>query len=177
MLVILGLVDLPVSTADTPLMRFAMHRAAVLAATVLLTSSCSPVLQSGSHVRLTAPAHEPARVEGVLQRVERDHLVIRPSDTDRTFSIPRQEITSLEVGSRSRKTGTGALIGLISFGLLGAVTVDPEICEPEPGYCLVVGAIVAAGAGALLGALVGAFIRGEEEWNRVPLDRVHGDRR
>jgi len=158
------------------------HQGLLIGITLLVglpALSCgpSPALQKGARIRLTAPDQEPPRIIGTLDRVERDHLLVRPADSDETLQIPRESIISLEIGSRSRKTGIGALIGAVVLGIAGTRVVNVDDCYPEPEACYVIGAVMGAVPGALLGATVGAFIRGQETWNPVPLDRVRGDRR
>jgi hypothetical protein len=87
-----------------------------------------------------------------------------------------QHFTRLFVSvGHTRNSGTGALIGLAIGGVVGAVlgvshgAVLRVDCESncDPGVAdAAVGGIVLGGAGALLGAVVGAFVR-TDRWVRV----------
>ena len=70
------------------------------------------------------------------------------------------------MGEQSR-VGRGALWGACvggGIGVLGSMNEGGDSLEPDP-FALVA---VCGAAGAVLGALVGAFIH-EEEWQSVPL--------
>ncbi len=131
----------------------------------------------GDRVRVfTTDHHE--WITGTLRSSDGEHVEIDQGDS--SLSIARRSIDALEVsmGEQSR-VGRGALWGACvggGIGVIGSMNEGGDSLEPDP-FALVA---VCGAAGAVLGALVGAFIH-EEEWQSVPLTSLslvpscHGD--
>lgn len=131
-------------------------------------------------VRVTMKRDHSA-VIGTIQTIKGNALVIQPKKSQfRTVAL--RDIAKLEV-SRGQRTGAlkGAAAGFVIFGIAGAVAkgaaceadlgLGTSSGEPCPGKAALVG--VGTGAvGALLGAVIGSFIR-TDRWDEASLDDVH----
>ena len=99
-------------------------------------------------------------------------VVVLAHDGD-TLRVPRAEVRAAWIGeargSRSVSAGKGALAGLFAGGLLGYAAGDD--CGGEDWICFDRSATTPAGAllGAGVGALVGALVVGGERWRQVPV--------
>ena len=128
----------------------------------------SPVA-TGDRVRVILIAYEPAPVTGRLLELRPDAILLstEPDSTPRT--IPRAAIAQFEV---HRGTGTnagrgaviGALIVAIPAAFLGMIGAG--MTEEPGGLSMAQGALVAGGAGAVLGAGIGALVGKSEKHDR-----------
>ena len=133
-------------------------------------------LERGDRVRVEAPRFSVNPLVGTIHSLDMDSLLLAPTSETRVTAIALRDIRSLEVGrGRSRRTGWGALTGAVIFGAgggyLGSQSDDetPGLSEVYPAGLAIAFAIPGAG----LGALAGAFIRGEERWEPIEVDRIH----
>ena len=116
-------------------------------------------------------------IVGTFYSADAESLLFVPDSGAGAIAVSLQDITSLEIGrGRPRRTWWGALGGAVVFGAIGAAMGahaveggDHPLDEVYPAGVAIAFAIPGAG----LGALVGAFIRGDERWERVPPDRIH----
>ena len=157
--------------SPAPDFRWRPQRAYWIALAALLITSCGgPTLKQGQHVKISAPEYERPSVDGTLLRIESENLIITPSLEQDSLTVPRRMITSLSIGSRPRHTALGALIGAVALGLVSSQIPFGDDDDP---YLEGTWAFYGVPLGALLGATVGAFIRGEETWEPVPLEQIH----
>ncbi|HUP20679.1 MAG TPA: hypothetical protein VM778_12100, partial [Gemmatimonadota bacterium] len=122
--------------------------------------------------------------EGRFVRLDADTLVLwtgpggstAAAATDRSFAI--SDLTRLDRGvprSSWRGAGRGTLWGVLIGGLAGAglgsvQETDCFLCPSSKAEGAMIGSIVLGGAGAVVGALVGAAWPGTR-WESVPLPR------
>jgi hypothetical protein len=142
---------------------------------------------AGSRVRLSVEQEgRPGalvRSVGTLISTDDESVVVR-TGTDaepRTFSAASLQKFEVSMGRRSR-TGRGALIGAVGLGTVSAVQsyIEESRCEPHPfdmgtlggcgspGGMAVLGFAVGAVIGAGAGALIGSFVRADR-WMPVSL--------
>ena len=142
--------------------------------TAFVVAGCaSSTLERGDRVRLESPRFETNPMEGKVLAVGPDSLSLIRSAEGRTIAVPWGDISSLAVGHRPRRTWWGAVAGAVVGGVAGA-SLD-EGCEGDsPATVLCSGAAVVGFAitGAGIGAIIGAFIRGEERWEPIAPDQV-----
>lgn len=117
------------------------------------------------------------QVVGILEGLRSDSLYIAATESDAPVGVPVADISAIEV-SRGQRNNTikGLAIGTVAgFGagfLTGVLMCSGANCEvtgPEAG--LVIGAI-GAGAGLLIGTVIGAVSSGDV-WEGVPLPTLH----
>jgi hypothetical protein len=139
-----------------------------------IASQQAPRLKPGDRIRAQAPSASPGPLVGTVVAFQADSLMVQ-GDT-KSWRLSLASITRLDIsqGRRSR-AGLGAGIGLLVGAGVGALIGSgcDAIVVPvssEAG-CVVVGAAVFGGAGALVGAVTGALMR-TERWAEVPLDRL-----
>ena len=119
----------------------------------------------GERVRLTLESR-PNVVVGVLVTQDRDSLRVQTHPDAPPLAFARAGVTSVEASLGNHgHAGTGALVGLVAGGLVGAAEgascSDEWLCPGAGG-----GALLLGGAGLLFGALVGVFVR-TERWEAV----------
>ena len=122
-------------------------------------------IERGERVRLTLSSGRSA-VVGVLVTQDRDSLRVQPRPDAQPVAFPRATVTAVEASSGYHgHAGTGALVGLLAGGLVGAAAGSScsgdFICPGAGG-----GALLLGGTGLLFGALVGVFVR-SERWEPV----------
>lgn len=145
-------------------MRFAMLFLMVGFAAAALAAQDSLPIDTGQRVRLSLDDHR--RISGVLKSQDGDSIRVQQYWNTPALAIARSSIAGLEVStSRHSNAGSGALIGLLGGGLVGAVAGSS--CEGD-FLCPGAGTGAAAGAfsGILLGGLIGAFSHGDA-WHSV----------
>jgi hypothetical protein len=154
-------------------------RGALVVSVVALVSSAALAddgLQPapGTRVRITS---SDSRLTGKIVAASPDALIVSVKKGREPVTVARDAITRFELGHR-RTSGKGALrgagIGLLAGGVGGAalgVALDSPDDWFSGGELAAGGAIVFGGAGALIGALVGAASPGER-WETVPTHRV-----
>ena len=145
----------------------------LLLATVLLALSspacaASPVT-TGERVRVTLIAREPAPVVGRVLELPSDAILLSAEPDSAPRAIPRAAIARLEV---HRGTGTnagrGAVIGALIVGIPASLLgiFGAGVTEEPGGLSTTEAALVAGGAGAVLGAGIGALIGKSEKHER-----------
>jgi len=127
-------------------------------------------ITAGQRVRLTLDGGRPS-VVGLLVAQDGDSLRVQPYPDSALVGVHRAGVTSIEVSEgRHGHAGSGALVGLLVGGALGAVAgascSGEFLCFGAGGSAVLVGA-----GGAAFGALVGVFTR-SERWERVYPERV-----
>jgi hypothetical protein len=155
--------------------------AMIFAAPIKLGAQENWPVEPRDRVRVTLKRDHSA-VVGIIQTIESNALVIQPK-TSGLRTVALRDIARLEI-SRGERTGAlkGAAAGFVIFGLAGALAwgavceadfgVSPGTSsrEPCPGEAALVG--VGTGAvGALLGAVIGSFIR-TDRWDEAPLNNL-----
>jgi hypothetical protein len=130
-------------------------------------------VESGTKVRVSTSGS--GTVEGRLQELTSDALLIELARDSRVETVPLSEVTKLEtsLGSRGRgsaawsKAKWGALIGAIP----GAISLGAQHQQVgEDGSSVAGAAALGAWSGAILGGLIGAAvgaIHPGEEWQKV----------
>ena len=153
-------------------------RAGLLLVTLTVLAACSSTqtqtgLSLGDRVRITPSDPAEERLVGSYED-GRDESLVVVGEGD-TITVPISGIATLErqEGTRGR-AGPGAFIGLVGVGALGVVVAQDcatGSSDDLEDVCKVF--VIGAGAigGALLGAIVGSFIR-TENWVVVPLVEV-----
>lgn len=124
-----------------------------------------PSVTPGSRVRLAVPRLEPKKVVGTLEELEADSLRIVPSE--KVATLGTNEIESLQLSQgRPRRSAWSALLGAVLGGATGAYAGHrgcDDSDNPGQDLCPFVGGLVGTGVGAALGALVGFWVRGEND--------------
>src|SRR6266545_1340668 len=122
-------------------------------------------IEPGERVRLTLESR-PSAVVGVLVTQDRDSLRVQPRADAPPVAFSREDVIGVDASlGRHGHAGTGALVGLLAGGVIGAA--EGSSCEgdflcPGPGG----GALLLGGTGLLFGALIGVFVR-TERWDAV----------
>lgn len=130
--------------------------------------AASPVV-TGDRVRVTLIAHEPAPVTGRVLELPPDAILLSTEPDSARRAIPRAAIARFEV---HRGTGTnagrGAVIGALIVGIPAAFVgmIGAGVTEEPGGLSMAEGALVAGGAGAVLGAGIGALVGKSEKHDR-----------
>lgn len=137
-------------------------------------------IREGAHVRVLI-AEDPAATTANLGKtplvgrvgsVQSESLTV---ETGRgAVVVPFKDITRLEVSHRSRNLKRGALIGgLVGFAVVTAVFVAAFDAEDDyaisTGESFLIGALVGAPAGGLIGLGVGALA---PAWHDVPVPKA-----
>ena len=145
-------------------------RTAMLLLIAGLVSSSSLAAQAplpvtpGQRVRLTLDGRR--RVTGVVDSLDADSLRLTLDSYSPPIAIARTGIAGIERSThRNSNAGAGALIGLVSGGMLGAAAGSS--CEGDflcPGPAA--GGAAVGLLGAALGGLIGAFSH-SETWEAV----------
>jgi hypothetical protein len=133
-------------------------------------------VEPGARIRLLTSSAD-TLMYGTLVTLDSASLLLAPKPDAEAVRVPLAGLERLEVSrGRARSTLTGAAVGAV-IGALGGyyaakTFVQPEDCE------FVCGAVQAwsAGAGGVLGLIMGGGIgsdteHGPERWRPVPLDR------
>jgi hypothetical protein len=152
-------------------------RRALLALLLLVALPAAPRAQSvaqGTRVRVMAPAISNDWIGGTVDRADSAALRLRVPPAGGVLLVPAQTLQRLQA---SRGRGTATLEGAIAGGTLGALvgffairTEGDGSCARGCGGASGGGFLVGAGAGAVLGGLIGSRIRtGPERWREVPL--------
>ncbi len=141
------------------------------------------LLEPGSRIRLTESYGR--YLLGTLVSFSQDTLVMQLEDRAKhTLRIPFDRVSVIEVSQgRRRRTGRGAVIGLLAGGISGGVALGAacagssgsfiDCSDQVPGAALMGG--MAGGAfGAVIGALIGLAIS-NEKWEQTSFhhSRVH----
>ena len=132
-------------------------------------SSSSSPLTIGTRVRVTVREDgSERRLVGPLRTFDSEALALTTEDGGERLSLPRANITRIEVsrGSRSH-AGKGFLVGAV-LGLAAIAVVEAahgDNYEAPDNYGLIVAGSVAGGA--LVGAGIGALMR-SERWEAQP---------
>jgi hypothetical protein len=125
-------------------------------------------------VRVTAPGVLEERVVGEIVSADDETITVRAQRTGRTYEIPAEAVTRVELrrktGARGRAIKIGALAGLAIGAVAGyaagddcgAADAPSLVCFPRGGTALVLGL-----AGSLVGAGVGAVVAPSERWELV----------
>jgi hypothetical protein len=133
----------------------------VVAAVAAISSSAAAQREvpASGRVRITARGWQPARATGTLMRVTDDSVMVRTGDS--LVAFPRERVTRVEVpDGRRTYVGPGILIGIgvgAAIGAIGGITCHDDC--PDGTTALTTG--IGAGGGMLLGAGIGALVRGD----------------
>jgi hypothetical protein len=144
-------------------------------------AQAASALATGARVRVKAIGSPGAWVQGELVRLTSDSVSILVADNADAVHLPRSSLAQVQVSQGIHaRTGHGALLGLgigagigLGIGLTAAATrCTTAFCEIHvgPDDVLALTAIF-GGAGAGIGALIGAVSHGER-WQRVDWPRV-----
>lgn len=112
--------------------------------------------------------------EGILRDLDDDAVTLE-TEGEALRPIPLSPTARLEIarGTKShagRGAGLGAIIGGAGLAVVGAASCDGQgWVEPGPGACAAGGALVGAGAGALVGLIIGSASH-TDRW--VEVDRT-----
>lgn len=126
-------------------------------------------------VRVHAPSIAKPRIVGTVDRATPDTLVVHgltPAAADTVWAIPLAAISSLQVSTGTHSNvGKGFGYGLLGGGLAGAV-IGALSCSHDDllgsAGCAKVLGVLGAGAGAVVGLIVGAVSR-SDTWEEVGL--------
>lgn len=152
-------------------------------------AAAQAVIQPGETVRITAPcpatapgkaARPPCRTRGELLSLGQDSISIGTYESTATYALGAVDRIELRAGAR-RHVLAGAGLGFLAgsgvtyLALHTGGSTSP--CDPsrnqdamQSGECLAVAALGGL-AGALLGGVVGAFVR-TDAWREIPLERL-----
>lgn len=151
--------------------------AAVALAAIFLAapSAGAQELRSGDRIRVNMHSGDIGELIGVYHASEPENLVVYTGESARA-KIPWDDISRLQLShGEQSNAGKGALIGLAIGGGLGLVAVIATAADPCEGFCpgdpgtagvVALGAVL-AGAGAGVGALIGAATK-SERWQTIP---------
>lgn len=122
-------------------------------------------LEAGQRVRLTLDPGR-SRLVGTLLAHDADSIRVQLQPDSTALVLARARVTSVDVSrGRHGHAGTGALVGLVVGGVLGAAAgadCEGDFLCPGPGA----GAALVGGTGLVIGALIGVLDR-TERWERV----------
>lgn len=166
-----------------------MHRRVALALAFALfpAAGLAQHLSPGAPVRATYRAEtdigtRTLTIEGAY--LDRDPTSLRLSlgaHSSRSLDVPLDRLIRLEVGdgrSAGRGAGRGALWGGLSGALFG-LAANAVYCTEDGHYCtggdVAISTLFTTGVGAGAGALIGAVI-GVREWREVVVVQPPGDR-
>lgn len=153
---------------------------------VAIVSSALPVgaqlpeLRHGTRVRIVASTLKQDQQLAEVISLDNDSLFFRSEVYPVTRALPVSDINSIEVSlGEKRHAGTGAIVGLLGGGTIGAIAGGASYtpCQgfacaaPHPrshGSATVFGALVGGGLGAAAGALAGWAIK-TEKWQHIEL--------
>lgn len=127
-------------------------------------------LREGIRVRISSPGNP--RLTGVIQTVTADSIVLYTEPSGIPFRIARSSISALQV-SYGRSASRGAKKGAI----WGAAAISP-LAFLAAGFSGDESVEIVAGVmaeGAVIGALIGAFVK-SEKWESVSVKPVVGTR-
>ena len=118
------------------------------------------------------------RTVGTVTALRPDSIVIRVL-AQPDFQISRADVTLLEtIAGHERKTvlglGLGATVGLV-IGIIPAANYESQktsIFNPDLDFTPLGILLLAAAGGAVIGAVIGSTIAGQERWQAVPLDQL-----
>jgi len=136
-------------------------------------STGRPAIDSGAHVRLTAPSPGVRFETGRLLALTADSVIIFSDRKLSRRAFALADVARLEVGYRPRVEGHPILKGFLLGTAAGAApglalaAVEAGTCENECGWGLLI-AMVGAAPGAVIGTLIGTARVGER-WRPVPL--------
>ena len=124
-------------------------------------------------VRVTAPSVDHRRLVGSVVTVDDERITLW-RDRGRLLEVPRSAVVIFEEcrrrGQKGRGMRNGALVG-IGLAAAGAIWAMADDCRGfgcfSPGATFVLGAVIYAP----IGALVGAGIAPDEEWQTSTPDR------
>ncbi len=141
--------------------------------------------RSGQWIRVTTSSDLPgiarlgARIEGALQRLDEDRLVLERGPNAETVTVPRSAIARLDVRQRASSRGKwariGGLVGLAAGVSIGLASGSDKDCSFIPSLCFSAGekatlySVFTLPAGALIGLALG---RGSEWKEDVPVDNL-----
>ncbi len=140
-----------------------------------ITAQQAPPIETGSRIRVTAPALGFDKLVGTSVEADATRIRVQVDDQAAPMTISLTDVTRLEV-SQGRKSNAvkGLLIGSIvgvPIGGLVAMQFDEEGGDPGPGEYFLFGAVVGGAAFGAIGAGIGALVK-TERWDDVPLDRL-----
>lgn len=137
----------------------------------------------GERARVQSPTYSKPYT-GILRGLDSDTATIETEAGSwvpgSLVPIPLSPTARLEIqrGTKSnagRGAGLGALIGGAGLAVAGAASCDGGgWFDPGPGACALGGAIVGAGAGALVGLIIGSTSE-SERWVEVDMARPRPD--
>ncbi len=124
-------------------------------------------------IKISKPSRRQSRIVGTVMAANSDTISLRIDEQSEPLSIPLSYLKKIEV-SRSKKSRIvkGALIGfLIGFVTAEALCArtryeDSGTMGPDQWAC---GLFIGGPAGGVIGAVMGAAIKGER-WEEVPLN-------
>lgn len=128
----------------------------------------------GARVRVRVDSPPPPRtVTGTVRTLGADTLVLAPSDGGPPQTIPFASMRRLEVSRGRGVVASHVLIGAVAGAAIGGVVAGTSgSCAADDPWCrfwrslAVLGGV---GVGGVVGAGVGALIKGEK-WMTVPLE-------
>jgi len=134
-----------------------------------------PPIETGSRIRVTAPALGVDKLVGTSVEVDATRIRVQADDQAAAMTISLTEVTRLEV-SQGRKSNALAGLGIgflggAAIGGLVAMQFDEEGGDSSQGQYFLFGAVVGGAAFGAIGAGIGALVK-TERWEEVPLDRL-----
>ena len=120
-----------------------------------LTTKLSP----GMRVRVLAPGYAPEPIVGTIYALDERSIRLQTQARAEPLTVPREQITRLDLSAGRRSRLPGALIGAAVGGAAGALAGSQSSSYRDASQAG--GALV----GVLVGALVGALIPPGERWN------------
>jgi hypothetical protein len=139
-------------------------------------------LETGARLRLTSPGLQSDRQIGRIVSLTSDSMMFRSERYPVSRSIARSDIREVEVSiGEKRRTGRGAVIGLLAGSVIGVVVgaqAGDEACVPtivgcpeimSTGEAAALFGAIGGAAGLLVGSTVG-WLAKSERWKRVPFD-------
>lgn len=144
-----------------------------------------PPFEPGAWVSISAPDCGVRSLVGTFTAYEGGNVGVKPDQEQSSVWVPLTSVTNFKRSSGLKSSaGTGALIGLLAGGAVGAVVgvatyeechaVGFMACFMSPnsaGEQAVLGGLAGLLFGGGLGALIGAFVK-TDRWEEVPLDRL-----
>ena len=148
----------------------------LMAFSVALGAQDSVVVAPGVRVRLVTDS---IRVVGNLMRRVEDSITILDARSHATHVLSLNAVRVFEISrGKRRRTGRGALIGLVSgagAGIVSTLVLCRSGCTSSGGDWTGFIAVVLTGAGAVAGVGVGALIGSQirsERWDRAAVSGI-----
>lgn len=142
-----------------------------IAAPALAAEGAGPA--SGPRLRVTSPTAPSGHVVGTLVGIDDDALTLRASGQTGDVRLKRESIAKLEVSRKRGNRGKAMIVGFLVGAAAGAVLGASTISNNDAFITPEEAAAILAILGAPTGALLGLACSHGEKWETTTPDRLH----